>query len=75
MAKTKISTELKAALRACVTCHGRQWRSELHTAWMTGRYHHALKSHLAVLQSKRNTEGSTAWLRSLKTSSFMKQHR
>lgn len=68
--KTEISAELAKALRACVECYGREWRSELEAAWMNGRYHHWLKEHVPALQSKRNTEGSTAWLRSLKESSF-----
>jgi hypothetical protein len=68
--KTEMSAELTAALRACVECYGREWRSELEAAWMNGRYHHSLKDHIPALQSRRNTEGVTAWLRSLKKSSF-----
>jgi hypothetical protein len=73
MTKTKIEigAEPKAALRACVTCYGREWRSEIEAAWMNGRYHPSLKDHISALQSKCNIEGSTAWLRSLKKSSFM----
>jgi hypothetical protein len=69
--KTELSAELKAALRACIACYGGEWRSELQTAWMNGRYHHSLKDHIPALQNQRNTEGSTAWLRALKKSSFM----
>jgi hypothetical protein len=68
--KTALSAELTAALRACVSCYGREWRSELNEAWLNGRYHHSLKDHISALQSRRNTEDSTAWLRSLKKSSF-----
>jgi hypothetical protein len=69
--KTELSAELKAALRACVSCYGKEWRSELQATWMNGRYHHSLKYHIPALQSQRNTEGSTAWLRALKKSSFV----
>jgi hypothetical protein len=68
--KTEMSAQLTAALRACVECYGREWRKELHEAWLNGRYHHSLKEHIPALQSRRNTEDSTAWLRSLKKSSF-----
>ena len=70
-AKTALSAELKAALRACVDCYGREWRSELQAAWLNGRYHHSLKAHIPALQSKRNTVEQNAWLRALKKSSFM----
>lgn len=68
--KTEMSAELTAALRACVECYGREWRSKLNEAWLNGRYHHSLKDHIPALQSRRNTEGSTAWLKALKKSSF-----
>jgi hypothetical protein len=69
--KTELSAELTAALRTCVTCYGREWHREIEAAWMNGRYHHSLKDYIPALQSKRNTEGSTVWLRSLKKSSFI----
>jgi hypothetical protein len=73
--KTALSAELTSVLRACVTCYGREWRGEVEAAWMNERYHHSLKDHIPALQIKRNTEGSIAWLRSLKKSSFMEQHK
>lgn len=57
--KELLSIEHLSALRLFASAHGRNWKSELRQAWMTGNY--PTGSILPALQQIRNQYGPT-WL-------------
>ena len=60
----KPTSEQLAALTAYATQHGRDWKTTLGDAWMTGRYDSATvrREHDGLLQQVRNQCGPS-WLR------------
>jgi len=64
---TKPTPEQLSALTAYATQHGRDWKTTLGDAWMTGRYDSATirRDHDGLLQQLRNQCGPS-WLKAVR---------